>query len=117
MSEDHYKPITMPEVRLCIGEGKLTAAQMLDACNAVMRTRKGHQLVTEMDQFAEILRERKALRESVRKLVGEWKHKSSDLVDRWEKESDDGDLRSARSIKDCATELEKLLAAHPEMTP
>lgn len=62
----------------------------------------------------EAQQEAEDLRESVRKLVGEWKQKSSDLVDRWEGYSDDGDLRSARSIQDCATELEKLLAAHPE---
>lgn len=56
----------------------------------------------------------KELLSFVRKLVGEWTQKSEDFVDRWEGYSDDGDLRSARSIQDCATELEKLLAAHLE---
>jgi len=35
------KPITMQDVRLCAGEGKLSAATVLQACNAVIRQRLG----------------------------------------------------------------------------
>lgn len=34
------KPITMQEIRLCVGEGKLPAWAVLDGANAVLRQRQ-----------------------------------------------------------------------------
>lgn len=42
LAQSAPKPISMQDVRLVAGEGKLAAATVLDACNAIIRQRKVH---------------------------------------------------------------------------
>lgn len=48
------KPITMSEVRLCAGEGKLAAHDVLAACNAVLRMRVSDKRVYPKDKAKSI---------------------------------------------------------------
>lgn len=115
-----FHPITMGEVRMRVGEGKLTAAQMLGACNSVLRGRSEERLLTQLDEFqkaVEAITPDKVLRESMRKLVVEWREQ--------EKRNEDSFKRTGSGtcgiLSDLygkiASQLESILTQHPEVKP
>ena len=108
MSAEPWTPITMADVRLCAGEGKFTAAQMLDACNAVLRSRSVDKF---MDATDELLVKLRAIKDDADGLRGDLRT----LLERWDQAQVDalgggeysGGLRDG--YNDCAEQLRDLL--------